>query len=230
MCIAPIRNQKSEIRNPRAFTLVELLVVITIIGILIALLLPAVQAAREAARQAQCKNNLKQIALACLDHEQINKFLPTGGWGYCWTGEPTRGFDKRQPGGWHYNILPYMEQQALHDLGIDQGTYTNSNPLRPAFAQRASTPLATYICPTRRRVVAYPFIWSGGGANFYNTNPEPASLGRSDYAGSGGDELWNCCLRNPGRPRLHHTGHLSGLVVGAARPAGRETASSSSAA
>ncbi len=186
-------NQKLEIRNQksRAFTLVELLVVITIIGILIALLLPAVQAAREAARQLQCKNNLKQIALACLDHEQINKFLPTDGWGYAWAGEPTRGFDKRQPGGWHYNILPYMEQQALHDLGADQGL----TGTRPAFAQCASTPLATYICPTRRNVVAYPFIWANGGiADLCNCTPDPTLLGRSDYAGSGGDCLWsNAC-------------------------------------
>ena len=107
------------VRRRRAFTLVELLVVITIIGILIALLLPAVQQAREAARRAQCSNNLKQASLAMLQHEEKYKFLPTGGWGWFWVGLPDRGMGKTQPGGWLYCILPFIEQQPLYDLGSD---------------------------------------------------------------------------------------------------------------
>src|SRR5215211_6488872 len=100
-----------------AFTLVELLVVIAIIGILVALLLPAIQAAREAARRATCTNQLKQIALAWHLHHDAHKFFPSGGWGYYYVGDPDRGSGAKQPGGWAYSCLPYLEETAVYQLG-----------------------------------------------------------------------------------------------------------------
>ena len=65
----------------RGFTLVEVLVVIAIIGVLVALLLPAIMAARESARRVECANNLRQLALACIRHEEQQKYFPSGGTG-----------------------------------------------------------------------------------------------------------------------------------------------------
>src|SRR5215475_2509188 len=90
-------NATASVRS--AFTLVELMVVIAVMGILIALLLPAVQSAREAARMVECKNHLKQIGLGWLNHHTAHNTFPTGGWGSNWTGDPDQGFDKHQPGG-----------------------------------------------------------------------------------------------------------------------------------
>jgi prepilin-type processing-associated H-X9-DG protein len=119
-----------------------------------------VQAAREAARKAQCCNNLKQLSLACLAHEQANGFLPSGGWGYCWVGDADRGFAKDQPGGWVYNVLPYIEQQSLHDLGMGHPTEAGTDVSARVAANliRVTSPLTGFACPTRRPAVVLPVI------------------------------------------------------------------------
>ena len=143
---------KPKPRFPRAFTIVELLVVIAIIGILIAMLLPAVQAAREAARRMQCGNNLKQLSQAALSHEQAHGWFPSGGWGWTWMGDPDRGYGDMQPGGFFYNILPYIEQQALHDMSKEK-----TDPLEKdaITAIMASTPIPVMTCPSRRQSAPY---------------------------------------------------------------------------
>jgi len=175
----------------RGFILVELLVVITIIGILIALLLPAVQAAREAARRLQCTNNLKQLALGCLGHESATKRFPCGGWGFGWAGDADRGNDWRQPGGWIYNILPFIEQQPLHDSGM--GLDSTTTPTKSAaLLQEMLNPLNVLYCPTRRPPLVYP--WKADGWGMANTD-KPTVAAREDYASNGGD-----VYTSPGSP------------------------------
>jgi prepilin-type N-terminal cleavage/methylation domain-containing protein len=176
----------------RAFTLVELLVVITIIGILVALLTPAVQSAREAARQTQCRNNLYQIGRACLQHVDKQGHFPSSGWGYMWTGDPDMGFGAHQPGGWIYNILPYLEQGTIHDIGAGM-PYAQKYQ---ALAQQKSAVIATLICPSRRKAIAYPAMEGDNNA------AQPSTLNKTDYAANGGTVLFlgggpdTSCLQN----------------------------------
>ena len=99
------RYPAASARSRRALTLVELLIVIAIIGLLMQLGIPAVRAARDAARRTRCENNLRQLGLAALNHERSVGQLPTGGWSYRWVGDPDRGFDRHQPGGWIFSLL-----------------------------------------------------------------------------------------------------------------------------
>jgi prepilin-type N-terminal cleavage/methylation domain-containing protein/prepilin-type processing-associated H-X9-DG protein len=128
--------------KPHGFTLVELLVVITIIGILIALLLPAVQAAREAARRMQCTNNLKQWGLAMANYESQFGIFPAGirhAYG-------TAGMAPSLRYTFVPSLWPFMEQLGLYNqFDFRSGFYTTANLALEAIQ------VPTYSCPSDRQ-------------------------------------------------------------------------------
>ena len=154
--------------GPRSgFTLVELLVVITIIGILIALLLPAVQAAREAARRMQCSNNLKQVGLAMHNYHAAQRSLPIGVFLTPRQDEPTTGNGMGTPG--HTALamlLPFVEQRAVwerYNFSI-RALDTSQDPA-------TSAQISVYQCPSDN---------AGGRAAYHSINL--LGYGRSNVA------------------------------------------------
>jgi prepilin-type N-terminal cleavage/methylation domain-containing protein len=175
------------------FTLIELLVVIAIMAVLVGLLLPAVQQVREAANRAKCVNNIKQMALGCQLHESTSKRFPGAGTWYRSTGEPDKGLGKNQPGGWHYSILPFIEQGNLHSLG--SGGSVSQQQI--AAKERIETLVPLFVCPSRGPALAIPYTLKGvGNRNFQwdgKANPnQPDHFYRSDYAANAG----NCTTSN----------------------------------
>jgi prepilin-type N-terminal cleavage/methylation domain-containing protein len=139
-------SQKWAAQARKAFSLIELLVVIFIIAVLIGLLLPAVQKVREAAYSMNCKNNLKQIGLAFHSHHETHGRFPSGGWD--WNEPPTYingrpAVGSKQKAGWGFQVLPYLDAQNVW-LGGNAG----SDQERILLA--IGTPLPVFFCPTRR--------------------------------------------------------------------------------
>src|SRR6478672_1022156 len=188
-----------------AFTLLELLVVIAVIAILLALLLPAVQSAREAARMVECKNHLKQIGLAWLHHHSVQNFFPTGGWGSNWAGDPDQGFDKRQPGGWAYNSLPYLEERSIHDLGKG-AVYGGTPDKKDLLAQAAQSVSSIFLCPSRRSQTSL-FVFTQQTVSFANINLRNATgVWRGDYCANAGDQRFNEQFATPSLQYINDAG------------------------
>lgn len=157
----------------RAFTLVEILVVIAIIGVLVALLLPAVQAAREASRAASCKNNLKQMGLALHMYHDVRRRLPPG-----WEASP--GPDDPNGWGWGAAVLPQLEQRNV------QSTINYNLPIDHASNQQArESVVPTYLCPTD--ILDSRFVIYGGADDEFANQDQIGSpmflVAKSNYVG-----------------------------------------------
>ncbi len=114
------RYPLSAIHDPLGFTLVELLVVITIISMLMGLLLPAVNSAREAGRRTTCLNNEKNLALAMQNFDASKRYFP----GYVQKMNPTAANTAAggYPVSWVVMLLPYLERRELYDLWSQTAT------------------------------------------------------------------------------------------------------------
>jgi prepilin-type N-terminal cleavage/methylation domain-containing protein/prepilin-type processing-associated H-X9-DG protein len=180
-------------RNYRAFTLVELLVVIAILGVLMALLMPAVGSARDAMRRMQCKNNLMQIGRGCQAHVTKLGYFPSSGWGWEWIGDPDRGYGARQPGGWLYNLLPFMGLDNIHDIGKGLPGDADPNGAKgQALKDQQTAAVPFFICPVRRKAILYPLspypAWNSA---------TPVGMNKTDYAANGGSHMFIGTGPNP---------------------------------
>ena len=155
-------RQSHNLTSSRGFTLVELLVVITIIGILIALLLPAVQAAREAARRMQCANNMKQLGLALHGYHETHGCFPPSGIGYNICSNAAQYGDKLLlNANGLVMLLPYLDQIPLYDAYDTQqcastaaaSSYPSAgtlvgDPVTSGNARVISQRLQAFSCPS----------------------------------------------------------------------------------
>ncbi|WP_437185897.1 DUF1559 domain-containing protein [Planctomicrobium sp. SH668] len=180
-------SKKTSVRSKASssgFTLIELLVVIAIIAVLIALLLPAVQQAREAARRSQCKNNLKQIALAMHNYEETFRQFPPGflfqNPKMSMSGNMLNRGDRpnRSPGwAWSTMILPFIEQSALYNRIVFDGRGLWESP-NDVVVQ---TPIPLANCPSAPNPSHLKIGTSSTTPNLVNPG-----LAATNYLGSAG--------------------------------------------
>ncbi len=184
-------------RSDRAkgFTLVELLVVIAIIGVLVGLLLPAVQAARKSARRSACTNNLKQLALACNNHESAHGGYP----GFKDWKNQTTSDASANARTWSFLIyaMPFLEQAETYDNALTYFKTGASGQGESAWrgTQSSGRRISGLLCPsdqmTRSSTTNWPTSYRGCagdlGYNFSNLGQYP--YGAQDILAGDGRSL-----------------------------------------
>ncbi len=178
-------RRNSAVNTAAGFTIVELLVVIAIIGVLVGLLLPAVQQAREAARRAGCSNNIKQLALGCVNYESTHGGFPMfKDWKNAHTNPAANAAGMAADWSFLVYVMPFIEQQQNYDDALSHfrsgtTTGTNSTGFRSNSSPSGrrvpgllcgSDPIsadATTLMPTNYRACAGDVTWNMGNRGFY---------------------------------------------------------------
>ncbi len=165
---------------PRGFTLIETLVVVSLIGVLIALLLPAIQEVREAARRSQCAANLKQISLALLNYHDAVGSLPPGRLlshdirymqpGVTCSGPRDRSF--------LVAVLPYCEQASLYN-----GINFSLSILGSENSTISTIDLSLFVCPSEIGASSRIALPAERLMGFDATNAIPLNVACTSYAG-----------------------------------------------
>jgi prepilin-type N-terminal cleavage/methylation domain-containing protein len=168
-----------------AFTIIELLVVISIIGMLAALVLPAIQYARESARKTQCKSNLRQVALATNVYHESRRHFPTGYFVlYMGVGPDSRAWS------WLARILPYTDENPVYDKGrIGRTTLRQSGV--------ADIQIALFLCASDDYSNRGPRADAGNLAQ-EAYGGHPIVVGQTNYQGVSGAN-WGADGSQPGR-------------------------------
>ena len=178
-------------RTANAYTLVEILVAVAIMSVLIAILLPAVQKARESARQMQCRNNLRQLALAIHNYLDVNQTFPINT-SYNTTlgpSQPTRS--------WLQGILPHVDQGNTASQILSGGTFSQNKHV-------ARESIAAFHCPSDSH---------GGRATNFPDLPVDWELGVTNYKSCGGDN-WEWGLYPHASSGGRYSGSYDGLTKG----------------
>lgn len=178
-----VRKSRGGFTRRDGFTLIELLIGLSILTSLGVLFLPAIQSARESSRLATCRNHISQLSKGMIQHEHFQGYFPSAGWSPSWLGVAERTGDSAQPGGWAYDILPYIEETATRNLvsKIPAGGEA------AAYGKLAAAPLPMFTCPSRRSAQALPLT----ATSFQGGSVVLTKATRSDFAvnsGSGGSE------------------------------------------